>query len=495
MKYGGLKFRIPGTSWCGPFWSDNTWKPNSCGYATARSRADQTCKEHDCDIHRGVPYAKADWNFARKNNFNPIALAPLIYHGIKRERSNSGKEMPPVKKLNNYQDYLTPPMSQRRSSVSSVGSRSLSNMSFASSRGRSAFAATSGYAGPLNRKGKKSGRTNYITNQYSSYDGQSGTAPNTSNAYLIAHSFPIWNVIAQVLSAILVKALRNKGQDITKTTDTFAFIPAVTNWVLRIYYFNDTNQFNDINITNLNQILYAGSVLVDTIRGFSVGSVDKPPRLQLTRLEIIEPTGEKYLAVNLRNTYIHTMTSLNIRVQNQTTAEGGGNETTDIDANPLEGRIYDVNSSYIVGRGRASELDIPFPSRLPNTSFVSEIVGLSDYAFAKTNEILNCKKVSSVQFPPGAIKNTYLKANFEGFLNNLISKALPDETSGTPGNFKPPIHHIGYGIVLAVRKLMRDNTAGITLAWDTQYNISTKVSMKFPAFGVAQPSFSGTPTA
>ena len=39
---------IPGTDWCGPYRSDGRDVQNTCGYATARSEFDQSCKDHDC---------------------------------------------------------------------------------------------------------------------------------------------------------------------------------------------------------------------------------------------------------------------------------------------------------------------------------------------------------------------------------------------------------------------------------------------------------------
>lgn len=37
-----------GSDWCGPHRSDGVYTTNRCGYATARSEFDQTCKDHDC---------------------------------------------------------------------------------------------------------------------------------------------------------------------------------------------------------------------------------------------------------------------------------------------------------------------------------------------------------------------------------------------------------------------------------------------------------------
>lgn len=39
---------VPGTDWCGPNRSDGRYGENACGYATARSEFDQSCKDHDC---------------------------------------------------------------------------------------------------------------------------------------------------------------------------------------------------------------------------------------------------------------------------------------------------------------------------------------------------------------------------------------------------------------------------------------------------------------
>nr|QTE03364.1 MAG: capsid protein [Fringilla montifringilla CRESS-DNA-virus sp.] len=87
------RFKFDNTEWCGPGWSDGKWQSNRGGYATARSRFDQACKEHDIDIANGVPLQEADQRFFAAVPNPIIGAGPYVAHYLsgahKRDREEN----------------------------------------------------------------------------------------------------------------------------------------------------------------------------------------------------------------------------------------------------------------------------------------------------------------------------------------------------------------------------------------------------------------------
>lgn len=104
---------VPGTDWCGPNRSDGRYGENSCGYATARSEFDQSCKDHDCCLETAGsnPLAQNNCNdrFFHDNFGRGIlrsTAATAVQYGYRPYRALS-EMLPSVRKISQLEWDLT----------------------------------------------------------------------------------------------------------------------------------------------------------------------------------------------------------------------------------------------------------------------------------------------------------------------------------------------------------------------------------------------------
>jgi len=316
-------FNWEDTDWCGSGRSDGKWQSNSCGFATARSRYDQACKDHDCNLARGMDTSKADLEFAR-NVDNPfIGYAPFFYH-----------------KINNM---FTPASSTRM--VPRAAPRTGLNYN-----GRSSYKHVASGTSSIQKVGehkfKRAGNRKTVSFFYENGGVVEEIPVNglrISQVLYVGHS--TYNRVKEATalwSAIVKKLFEKSGIDVPNL-EVDIMPPGNGVFSVNVKWVDSTTDL-------MQNYSFNGNNLLEIINAF-VSYFDTEHYLQFKSIELNTvgadngdvPSFTFMAKLDLERVVIHMFNKSHIQLQNTTSSSTGSEELDVIGTNPLKFRKYYVN--------------------------------------------------------------------------------------------------------------------------------------------------------
>lgn len=424
--YGPNKFRFPRTDWCGPGWSDGKWQDSVCGYSTARSRFDQACKEHDCDISKGDEEG-ADWRFLRDAPNKLIGIAPLISHKLNnimnkftqtgRKRSDSSSSM-----MTGLTDYTIPRSIQNYGvgSMTRIVPRKMGRM----------------------KKGVKGVMYMYENGGVISETNTTAGQPISQVLYIGHTTLNRDRASLAIWAAILKRLIQKAGIDVpTLVENVFENTNSNNSYVIDVQYAKEGLaglQTANLGVNTINVMATTAYQSFDTIGG-------RPLFKAIYLRDTNDATQTKVAAsLNLERLIVHLGSSTTLSIQNTTPADSSVLSTDNVGSNPLKGKLYQCNYASFQVATTQKQKDPLFNSSGLGIAGTSQVLGFLNQNNSLEVEqrailaevpspllVYKCTKTAPVYMLPGAMVKSrlyyktdcYLNTWYDGFLDSVAGTA------------------------------------------------------------------------
>lgn len=481
--YATNKFRFEGSDWCGPGWSDGKWQSNRPGYATARSRFDQACKDHDIDIANGVPLEIADRRFFNSVDNPFVGAGPYISHYVtgQHKRKADSQLSYSTKKQIMEDVYVKTPRAGYLGRRAPRGPKRYHQPSYG---GASTITKVGNGSKVRNFGSRKNVSFMY---EYGGAEAEPAVAGETVSQILYAgvstlnrekEALAIW-------CCIVKKLLEKGGTDIPNLDGPINFLTSPPNQLFMRIYVQEENgsgiliyttpELNSVlafaqNIVNYYETLNAQTLIFKEIKMLWGPVLDVP-----------------HATLNLERLVIHMHNNVHFVVQNNTPSADGLTTTDAIGTNPLKYSKYYIKQANLEIMGQPLEPDalvgVLNGGKADQTtqyfSFYSEDGNLT----AITNRFLsdipdarnvkNCKTVERGVIQPGAIvhSNVHFAPNF--YLSTFYGRRKPDTQTAATGEY-------GRCIMFAFDKFIdsREENVAPKITWQAKHNLSCSISNK-----------------
>lgn len=494
--YGFNKFRLPGTNYCGPGWSDGKWTASRVGSAPALSRTDQACKNHDASYARGEDRTAADWRFSREVKNPLIGYAPLL--GNKLLGNNNMRQ-----RHNSTPTPRTPHSRERSMSMSSASMRSHRSYGsdFPSSAGGGNSIVTKATGKPMQVKPSTKGISYFFQSggQISEGVGVVGK-PVSHTLYIGVTTRSMFNEQVAVWAA-LVKKLYQKAGYVVPELDTAIVIQSGTTkyvWVNLVVTYPDTNTlggYDGPQVTggqSINQIATA-------IAGNMAPSGLNTEGIVFQQLELREgTTGSDFnqiASIDLRHVIVHQKVVSHMKVQNNTLGANIASTqqfTDTLTACPLSVTEYHVNqgSFAITGDNRATsalESLYGYGKSDPITYKGSFFNRQANFSGTDTNQletppskktVMNCTKVKSTTLQPGGILIAVVEHKSSFSLHKMYQEKRLSNTTDKNTTIGEYGRCVWLGLTKTIDGLYEKTPPVVT--WQTEVYLETSVSSYLP---------------
>lgn len=471
--YGLRKFRFRGTDWCGPGWSDGKWQSNRCGFATARSRFDQACKEHDCAIYNDGSTARADSDFARTVDNPLIGYAPMIAHSLENKLMQ------------------TPKSRQRYNSDSSVGSGFMSVSRAGSSYGNTNSFGPGSFRTVNFKGGVKPSHLGSRKKVNFFYEGGgliSETAtigqPISQVLYIGHGTYNRGRIERSIWSALVKKLFEKHGVDVPALDTAVLETPGSDTYRIHI----TGQEVGNATLTALDYGPFASVLQFADLICATTWPVKFHFKEMVLRLGSSTTVYKEVASINLERVVLHCGQYHKLTMQNVTAGDTGGLVTDSVGTNPLQLTKYSIKkanfsianftqepdplvSSTNLGKPNATQNFIGFYNQ--NGSFT---LGQRSYLREPPtgSEVNDCSSVDKMILQPGASITSSVNYYSSYYLNTFYEGDISEtSTQNTMGEY-------GKCVVFAVDKVVdtRAEQTAPKIAWQIEYGLSCHVSMK-----------------
>jgi len=463
-------FNWEDTNWCGSRRSDGKWTSNRCGFAPAVSSFDQACKDHDCNLSRGMDEAQADLEFAGSVDNPIVGYGPYVYHKFRKILSGNNKLM----------DLPTPnasqAMEQDRKSTIFVDQHDPSNPSAIHHVGEKKLRPLSG-----SRK-----TTTYLWEN-------GGTAveiptPGTAISSTLFFGHSTYNRTDQAIAiwASIVKKLFEKAGFDIPALDYFV-TPAGgggATYTVQVRYSRSTlAPLETFTTANTNTVNDAATLINIGFQTLSAGE-------NLTFSEAIlrwtgaDATPEPLATMNLSRLVINQLHKSHLTLQNVTPAAAGSESTEVLSTNPLKfmkyyckSPVFNIASFQNESNPLASVGGLGRPDADQKIVFFNQNAAFSSNQKSYLREIVNpsnvidCVAVGKGVLQPGAIMHSNVAYKSGIYLNTFYSQHQPTGLDQAPKMY-------GNCEVFCLEKVIdsRSESTPPVVVWEIRHSIVTSLT-------------------
>jgi hypothetical protein len=187
---------------------------------------------------------------------------------------------------------------------------------------------------------------------------------------------------------------------------------------------------------------------------------------------------------DIKDLLINVYSSCELKIQNVTPGNNNGFETTDLGANPLEGRMYVMpgliphfqqnsitgSANYAAFFSTAESLSRP-GVLLPTIPPVGNAGGIPN-----PRDFDRCFKSSNVRVMPGQIGTYVVRFKFSGKLNTLITGLAYNATGNpAPSTSFYPKRRMGNVMLVSLEKVVRTGPAPVVIGYHAEWKTGARV--------------------
>lgn len=350
---------------------------------------------------------------------------------------------------------------------------------------RGKILGTARYKGPF-KKGTRKGakRAGMFTTCHT--QEVSGTVTDANCCYLIHGSGNSSVVVRYLCTEMIRKVMARAGFVVHSENETFQSNAANTEgFTLRLF-----GQNNDSN-TNIvvNTYVFGPSVTLNVVTNFFVnafenysagyGLSDSNNAVELTQFCLFDnKTSDSLVAtVDLREEVVTLYSKSHLKVQNRTLSGDGTASTDNVNANPLQGYIYNFSG---IPKAKPKNmfafnrmLDGNGVTLIKSADFAATLPELREPPLPRT--FWNCYKSGKIRLDPGQIKEGIVAHKLKGNILKILRKIAYETTAGDTFLIRSPFRHQ----MVALEEVINvDPEESITISYEIDRKLYIKSSTK-----------------